>query len=57
MQRQPEIQARVAYLARKKGVLVDELWDLILNGEIKNDEPIEPEFPRTGTTKSKYVVD
>lgn len=56
MQRQPEIQARVAYLARKKGVSSDELWDLILSGEIKNDEPIEPEIPRTGTTKPKYYT-
>lgn len=57
MQRQVEIRDRIAYLARKKGISSDELWDLILSGEIKNDEPIEPELvPKTGTTKPKYYT-
>lgn len=56
MQRQAEIRDRITYLARKKGVSSDELWDLILSGEIKNDEPIDESIPRTGTTKPKYYT-
>lgn len=35
MQRQPEIKERVSYLAKKRDISADELWQQILSGDVE----------------------
>ena len=39
-ERETRIKDRLTYLAEKRGLSVNELWNGIIKGEIKNDEPV-----------------